>query len=200
MKLSRIEFLVMNNPFRRLVQKHFEFRIFRQFLKKYNLDLSGKVILDAGCGSGYSSELILKELLPSKLVAFDLMPEQIELAKKRNLQADFFVGDMTRIELPANTFDAVFIFGVLHHIPEWRKAITEIARVLKPGGVFLLEEVKWSFVQTVDHFGFEHPKEAMFNWAELEDGLQGAGFKILEKRKIVVEIFKSFLCRKESNL
>jgi len=197
MKLSRIEFLVMNNPFRRFVQKYFEFRIFKEFLTKYNLNLSGKIILDAGCGSGYSSELILKELKPSQLLAFDLMPEQINLAKKRNLNADFFVGDMTKIDLPSNTFDAVFIFGVLHHIPDWKKALAEIARVLKPEGVLLLEEVKGSFVETVGHFGFEHPEEAMFNWSTLEKGVESAGFKILEKRKIVIEIFKSFLCRKE---
>jgi len=196
MKLSRIEFLVMNNPGRRFVQKHFEFRIFKEFLKKHNLNLAGKTILDAGCGSGYSTQLILKELLPAKLVAFDLMPEQINLAKKRGLNADFFVGDMTKIELPANTFDAVFVFGVLHHITDWKKALAELARVLKPEGVLLLEEVKGSFVEAVGHFGFEHPDEGMFNWAELEDGLRIAGFKILEKRKIVIEIFKSFLCRK----
>ncbi|HCJ66046.1 MAG TPA: class I SAM-dependent methyltransferase [Elusimicrobia bacterium] len=196
MKLSRIEFLVMNNPGRRWVQKHFEFRIFKDFLKQYNLDLTGKTILDAGCGSGYSSELILKELKPAKLVAFDLMPEQINLAKKRNLNADFFVGDMTKIELPASTFDAVFVFGVLHHIPDWKKALAELSRVLKPEGVLLLEEVKGSFVEAVGHCGFKHPEEAMFNWTELENELQSAGFKILEKRKIVIEIFKSFLCLK----
>ena len=133
MRLSRIEFLAMNNYVRRFLQKHLEFKIFKQLLKKHNIDLTGKVILDVGCGSGYGSELIVKEFKPSQIIGFNFMPEQIALAKKRRLKADFFVCDATKIELPDNMFDAAFVFGVLHHIPEWKKSLQEIARVLSWG-------------------------------------------------------------------
>ena len=76
------------------------------------LAISG-LSLVAGCGSGYSIELITKELRPQELVAFDVMPEQIELARQRGLSANVFVGDATNIELPSNKFDAVFVFDIL---------------------------------------------------------------------------------------
>jgi hypothetical protein len=58
MRLGRIEFLAMNNPLKRWLQKHVEFRVFRRHLEKHHIDLTGKAILDAGCGSGYGTELI----------------------------------------------------------------------------------------------------------------------------------------------
>jgi len=61
MRLGKLEFLAMNNPLRRWIQKHTEFRIFRNQLKRCFVDLDGEVIMDAGCGSGYSTELIVKE-------------------------------------------------------------------------------------------------------------------------------------------
>lgn len=196
MKLSRIEFLAMNNPIRRFVQKHLEFRKFKRYLKDRDIDLIGKIILDAGCGSGYSTELIFNEFAPSQLVAFDLMPEQINLANKRNLGADFFVGDVANIELPSNMFDAVFIFGILHHVPDWKRALREMARVLKPQGVLLMEEVGGTIIELVKWLGFVHPKEAMFSWPEFENEVRLAGFEIIENKKIVFEGFKSFLCLK----
>lgn len=42
----------MNNPLRRWLQKNIEFKTFKEFLDKRNFSLEGKVILDAGCGSG----------------------------------------------------------------------------------------------------------------------------------------------------
>ncbi len=59
MRLSKAEFLAMNNPVRRYVQKHLELKIIREHLKKHNFSLEGKIILDAGCGSGYSTQLII---------------------------------------------------------------------------------------------------------------------------------------------
>jgi len=196
MRLSKIEFFVMNNFIRRFVQKHLEFRIFKQLLKKHKINLIGKVILDAGCGSGYSSGLLLKEFRPSQLTAFDFMPEQIDLAKKRGLRADFSVGDVTKIEFPDNTFDAVFIFGVLHHVSEWRKALYEVARVLKQKGVLLIEEPNKHCVALFDRLGFIYPKESQFDWSEFEDGLKMAGFEVLDRKNILTAKFKSFLCVK----
>jgi ubiquinone/menaquinone biosynthesis C-methylase UbiE len=179
MRLGRTEFAMMNNPIRRFLQRHVEFRVFQQHLRKRKIDLTNKAILDAGCGSGYSTGLIASKFVPSRLVAFDLMPEQIALAKRRGLNADILVGDMTHVELPDNTFDAVFIFGVLHHIPSWRNALREMARVLGPKGVLLVEE-----------------PQVRFSWPQFEQGMEDAGFEILERSQILTQGFQSYLAKK----
>jgi len=200
MKLSNLEFIVMNNPIRRWFQKRLELRVFKQHLNKYNIDLNDKVILDIGCGSGYSTELISKEFAPSRLFAFDYMPEQVELAKKRGVNSAFFVGDATEIDLDSNTFDAAFVFGVLHHIPGWKKAIREIARILKSDGVLLIEEPRECFINFADFLGFYHPKAARFSWQEFEKELELGGFKILTKKTFLVGTFRSYLCLNQKNL
>jgi len=179
MRLGKFEFLAMNNPLRRWSQKHIELKIFKDQLKKAGIELNGKAIMDGGCGSGYSTRLLLSEFHPSHIVAFDFMPEQISLAKKRKLKVDFAVGDLTKIDAADGTFDAVFIFGVLHHIPEWAEALLQISRVLKLGGVLLVEEP-----------GFR------FNWNEFESGIKKAGFEIVDMTKYFTGRFHFYLCRK----
>jgi ubiquinone/menaquinone biosynthesis C-methylase UbiE len=180
MRLSRFEFMAMNNPVRKFIQEHIEFKMFNQFLERRDINIYGKIIMDVGCGSGYSTELILKKYTPSKLIAFDLMPEQISLAKKRNIPVDFFVGDATKINISDQSCGAAFVFGIVHHIPSWQKALDEIARVLESQGYFFIEEPK-----------------VRFSWGQLEQGLNKAGFEILEEQKILFGRIKSYLCRKE---
>ena len=197
MRLSRIEYIVMNNPMRRWIQKVIEFRLLSEFIQKHHIDLNGGVILDAGCGSGYSTELIGTRYNPKELLAFDIMPEQIELAKKRYGCARFFVGSITEIDSPSNKYDAVFVFGVLHHVPEWKRALREIYRVLKPKGVLLIEEVDKTGVDFVDKYmGFFHPSESRFDWPQLVKGMEEAGFHIVEDSRIILSIFHAYLCKK----
>jgi len=130
MRLSTMEFVAMNNFVRRWILKWIEFRLFNHFLREHNVELLGGVILDVGCGSGHSTKLIGSQYKPSELVAFDMMPEQIELAKRTYREARFIVGDATEIDSPSDKYDAVFVFGVLHHIPKWKiKAQVKLARV-----------------------------------------------------------------------
>ena len=180
-RLGRFEFLAMNNPLRRWRWKYQEFPLFLKMLQMHEINLSGKVIMDMGCGSGFGTELIIKELKPSQVIAFDIMPEQIELAKKRGLNVDFMVGDATAMNASDSSCDAVFDFGVLHHIPLWRKTLEEAVPVLVSGGVMLIEE-----------------PHKMFEWAEFESGIQQAGLKILERRQWYDGFFRFFLTQKDS--
>jgi len=197
MKMDKKELRFMNSSFRQFFLKYYEFKVFKKFLKKNHIDLNKKVILDAGCGCGYSTELIVKEFQPEEIFAFDIMPSQIELTKQRGLSVNLFVGTMTDIKLPCEKFDAVFIFGVLHHVPEWRKALKEVNRVLKPGGVLLVEEPnKRTLDRAERYWKIYHPKESKFEWSEFIKGLKDNGFHIVENKKIYAGKLRSFMCIK----
>jgi len=179
-RLGRFEFRMMNNPLKRWRQKHWEFALFLGMLEHWRIDLQGKAIMDAGCGDGFSTELIVKRFAPSHVAAFDLMPEQIRLAERRKLGVRFRVGDARQVDATDSSFDAVFVFAILHHIPQWDTALSEMARVLKPSGAFLLEE----------------PNHNWLEWSELEMGIERAGLTILEKKGWALGIFRSYLCQK----
>lgn len=184
MEMGKTSLSVLNSRLRQLFQKHYEFRLFKKYLVRNRFDLMGKVILDAGCGSGYSSEIILQEFRPEELYAFDLLPEQVERLKQRGLSAHVFVGDITNIQLPAAKFDAVFTFGVFHHVLDWSAALKEVGRVLKPGGLLL---------------GGEPGKEMRgFEWPQFVEGLTATGFRVLESDRIYLGYFVSFLCAKSN--
>ena len=196
MELNKLEFYLMNNPMRRWLQKNVEFKTFKEFLDKHNLSLEGKVVLDAGCGSGYSTKLI-QQFSPAELVGFDLMPSQIEKAKQKYSELDFFVGNVLDTQLDSNKFDAIFVFGILHHIPTWKDAIRELYRVLKPGGVLLVEDLN----KDASHFlatymKLDHPPEAYFTWDEFTHHPEETGFAILEQKRIISNGVGSFLCLK----
>ena len=183
MRLSKIEFIAMNNPFRRFIQKHVEFQNFR----KMGLAVTGKDLLEVGCGSGYGAAL-LSRLGPRSYAGIDLMPEQIALAKKRNLAGYEFM-EMDAADMKVfrdSSKDEIVVFGILHHIPAWRRVLGECRRVLKPGGSLFIEEPDGNIVRKFDSFmRWEHPEDALFTLAELEKGIVDCGFSIKSKKKMI---------------
>lgn len=77
----------------------------------------------------------------ARLTGVDLTPACIDLTRRRfeleGLTSDLRVMDAERLEFPDNSFDAVYSFGVLHHIASTEAAFVEVRRVLRSGGVFI---------------------------------------------------------------
>ncbi|MGE0401996.1 MAG: class I SAM-dependent methyltransferase [Kofleriaceae bacterium] len=192
-RLGARELSMTDSRVRRLSQKAIELRAFRKMLDRANIDLRGKHLLDAGCGNGFGLELLQKAFRPARLVGFDRMPEQIERAKRRGSNAELSVGDITAIAQPDASFDGVFVFGILHHVPAWRVALGELARVLRPGGVLLVEELHGDFIRIQDRvIGTSHPTEAVFDGPQLVQGLANARLAVVGDQKLLGSAIRSF--------
>ncbi len=98
--------------------------------------LQGKNVLDIACGTGVLTEQFVR--MGANVTAIDLTPKAVELTKKRlalyGLVANVIEGDAQEMPFADNTFDYVCAWGCLMHMPRTEKAISEIHRVLKPGG------------------------------------------------------------------
>lgn len=174
MKLSDIEFRAMNTWWRKWGHRYFELPMFQRM----GLDVTDKDVLEIGCGNGYGGYL-LNQLKPRSYIGLDVMEEQIEIAKRNHPQLEFLVQDAADLSRFAKASrDVVVIFGVLHHIPEWRRVIDEISRVLKPGGDLFLEEPRGLDVRFFDlFFRWGHP-DTDFGLKALERHLRSRGFTI----------------------
>ena len=175
MKLNWAERWVVNNP-SRVIQQRVEMR----WLRKMSHLKTGAVILEVGCGRGAGAGLILKEFQPAVLQAMDLDIEMIGRAKdylspEQVRRISFYVGDVLRLPYKDGVLDAVFAFGVLHHVPDWQGALGEIARVLKTGGTYFLEEIYPSLYQNIitKHI-LLHPRENRFLSQDLKEAMKGA--------------------------
>src|SRR5687768_16675301 len=122
-RLNPRELELMQSPIRQLAQRHVELRTFRRMLRRVRIDLDGRELFEGGCGNGYGLELLAETFSPRRLAGIDLMPEQIERARRRGLDAEIAVADITAIPYPDRSFDAVFVFAILHHVPRWRNAL-----------------------------------------------------------------------------
>jgi ubiquinone/menaquinone biosynthesis C-methylase UbiE len=112
--------------------------------------------------------------------AFDLDPRMAAFARKRLLprgwKASVWVGDATAIPVAAETYGAVFDFAIIHHIPQWRRALQEVTRVLKPGGRFYAEEVLAHLINhPIMKRLLDHPRADRFDTASFSAGLTDAG-------------------------
>lgn len=92
--------------------------------------------LDLGCGDGTILKRILDHVGPRKMVGIDLDARETDAARALGLYETVHTGPGAEIPEPDDTFDFVFSNSVLEHIPELEPVFAEVARVLKPGGIF----------------------------------------------------------------
>jgi SAM-dependent methyltransferase len=103
-------------------------------------------VVDAGCGTGLTMLRIAEHHPGCKVCGIDLSPKMIEVARddaaQRGLIVDLHVGSITDLPYLDQSFDVVLTNLMFHHLDlaEKRKAVAEIARVLKTGGRYVSAE------------------------------------------------------------
>ncbi|WP_400997620.1 bifunctional 2-polyprenyl-6-hydroxyphenol methylase/3-demethylubiquinol 3-O-methyltransferase UbiG [Agromyces sp. GXQ0307] len=168
-------------------------RYFRRVLDR--LGISGGRLLDVGCGAGFLSE----EFARAGFAVTGIDPSPVAIAaarahaEARRLTVEYLVGVGEQLRIDDASVDVVACCDVLEHVPDVDRVIAEVARVLRPGGVFLYDTIsrtrrsrllviramqEWRWTRITDA---EIHDWAMFiTPAELSATLDGHGLAVVE--------------------
>jgi fatty-acid O-methyltransferase len=140
-----------------------------------NGELAGKRILEVGCGHGGGASYLTRTLEPASYVGMDLNAAGIEFCRRRHQLPglEFIQGHAENLPFPAMSFDAVINVESSHCYPHFDRFLSEVTRVLRPGGTFLYTDLRrWYQVD---------------QW---EAELHGAGMRIDSEREINAEVLR----------
>lgn len=118
-------------------------------------------ILDLGCGTGKLLKMVM-DLEPNiKAYGIDISENMLHLAKSQ-LQntAELVLGDAEHLPYEKNKFDAIYCNDSFHHYPAPREVVSEVSRVLKPGGTFIIGDCWQPFgARSIMNFYMKHSNE-----------------------------------------
>jgi ubiquinone/menaquinone biosynthesis C-methylase UbiE len=140
------------------------------------VDLKGRDVLEIGCGRGGGASYVARYLGPRSVTGMDLAPNAIEFCRRHHA-ADclhFVCGDAVALPFEGASFDAVISIESSHCYSSMREFLSEVRRVLRPGGHLLLADRR-------DRKGAE----------TLRAQLRRSGFRILSERRITPNILRA---------
>jgi ubiquinone/menaquinone biosynthesis C-methylase UbiE len=162
-------------------------------------------VLEVAIGSGRNLPLYPKSI---RLTGIDFSPEMLQLARRRaqelGRQIDLRLGDAQALELPDASFDTVVCTLSLSAIPDQRRAIAEMRRVLRPGGRLLLLDhvaaapgvgraIQWLLERVTIPLGGEHLRRRPLQQVQAE------GFQIERRERYKLGFVERLAARKPSD-
>ncbi|MGZ3787774.1 MAG: class I SAM-dependent methyltransferase [Bacteriovorax sp.] len=187
---------------------------------------STKKVLEVGCGVGAQSEILLRRFPDLHLTGIDLSEKQLSAAKESLAKLEFAKGryelqqmSAEDLKFDSESFDGAFLCFVLEHVPDPRRVLSEVRRVLNPGGVVYITEVLnssffldpyspnvWKYWMAFNDYQYDQ-KGDPFMGAKLGNLLMQNGYRNIEtevktwfldnrypqKRKEIIEFWSELL-------
>jgi SAM-dependent methyltransferase len=149
--------------------------------------------LDVGCGTGALSDVILERASPSQVTGIDPSPGFVSFAcdKVTDRRVTFQVGDAQALPVADGTFDAAVAGLVVNFIPDQARAVIEMKRATRMGGV--VAAYVWDYLDPAAIPLDEGRRFPVCRPGPLRDLFQGAGLEGVAVRPIdIPTIFKDF--------
>ena len=146
-----------------------------------------EVVVDVGCGCGYSLPKLAHRFAPRELVGVDIDPQMLAVARaetqRTGLAARLVQASSTHMPLADASVDLLFCHQTFHHLVEQEAALAEFLRVLKPGGLLLFAESTRRYIHSwIIRALFRHPMEVQRSAPEYLQMLRRAGFQVPESQ------------------
>jgi fatty-acid O-methyltransferase len=137
--------------------------------------LTGKQILEVGCGHGGGASYLTRTLRPASYVGLDLNADGIGFCRRHHQLPglEFIQGHAEDLPFSPDSFDAVINVESSHCYPHFGRFLGEVRRVLRPGGKFLYTDLRQSF--------------EMDQW---EAELNESGMQVESEREINIEVLR----------
>src|SRR5690349_1520936 len=108
----------------------------------------GLDLLDVGCGPGTITVDLARRVAPGRTLGIDRASEVLEQARAhalaRGVEIELRTGDVYALDLPDASFDVIHLHQVLQHLTDPVRALRELRRVLRPGGVLAARDSDYS--------------------------------------------------------
>lgn len=147
-------------------------------------------VLDVGCAGGRDSQHFCNA--GHKVMGIDVVEEFLKEARRRSPKAKFVRMDLLKIDLPDNSFDAIWAHAVLLHFSkdDLPKILKSFKKILKPGGLLHVRVKRGKGTRLVKEKLIED-KERVFTFyykKEVEQAMKDSGYKIVASRILPDEL------------
>ncbi len=175
-------------------------RLRNQYFQSVLKDPEGAKLLDVGCGGGFLANAFAAA--GAEVYGVDLSANAVRTARDhadgKGLCLRVMTGRAEALPFASSVFDAVLLADVLEHLDDFRQALAESSRVLKPGGVLLYETVNRTLLSRVGavwvlEYVFRKIPPNSHDWRmfirppELEEALRACGLTNREVRGLALK-------------
>lgn len=125
-----------------------------------HIPLAGKTVLEVGSGRGGGSSWLARTQGPARMTGLDFSPKAVALSRRFHQGVPtltFQTGDAEALPFPDATFDAVLNVESSHCYGDMPRFVSEVARVLKPGGHFGWVDLRGPGMLPATEAAFQHP-------------------------------------------